>query len=595
MSTHSSDTAADDHSNLGQHRGIRHFDCNFTTVKRACMDSHRSHPLFGLIAAAVFTLSACGGGSGSSPTATATPTPTIVATVNGLAATGLAIADGQITLKCTDGTAAPAKTNSDGSYSIDVSKATLPCVARVEYKDSTGADQKLHSLVRTAGTTNLTPVTELLVAQLSSTGVAADMFDKFNANEVRSFDDKRVSTATQTVKSELASKGVDVTHLSDDLIRTKFVAANGTTAGDDHDKVLDDIKDQLAVHENTLHDLEAEMKRGSETHDLSTSTGLSGDVVAGKTAYDGNCQSCHGQRVSDAVNASRILSAIKGNSGGMGSLASTVTNAMADNIATYMASLVSGNTATALQTQTITFTSLGQQTAGIAPVALKAIASSGLNVLIASTTPVVCKVTGLTLTLLAPGNCSLTATQGGNATYNAAVAVVNSFTVASTSGAVLTSQSITFASLGSQTVGAPATLTASAKSGLTVTFTSGTPTVCSVGGNTLTLIAAGKCTINANQFGNATFSAAATVTRTFKVAPATPSAAIGSAINGKALYASNCANCHGAIPSGATLKGKKVSELQNAISSNMGGMGIFSGFTAQTLADIAAFLSTPTI
>ena len=589
MSDKINDSVIGDQSNPGHHPGIRHFDCNFTTVKRVGMHSHRSHPLFGVIAAAVFTLSACGGGSGSSPA------PIIGASVNGVAATGLAIANGQITLKCTDGTALPAKTNSDGSYIIDVSKATLPCVARVEYKDSTGTDQKLHSLVRAAGTANITPITELLVAQLSSSGVAADMFDKFSATEVRSFDDKRVSTATQLVKSELASKGVDVTHLSDDPVGTRFVAANGSTAGDDHDKVLDDIRDQLAVHESTLHDLETEMHQGSESHDLSTSTGLSGDAVAGKTAYGANCQSCHGLRVSDAVNASKILSAIKSNKGGMGVLTSTVTNAMADNIATYMASLVSGNISTALQTQTITFASPGQQTMGATAAALKATASSGLTVLIASTTPAVCNVTGSTLTLLAPGGCSLTATQGGNAAYNAAVAVVNSFTVASASGAVLASQAITFASLGSKTVGAPATLAASANSGLTVTFTSGTPSVCSVGGNTLTLIAPGNCTINANQAGNATFSAAATVTRTFKVDPATPSAVVGSAINGKALYASNCVNCHGAVPSGVTLKGKKVSELQNAISLNIGGMSIFSGFIAQTLVDIAAFLSTPTI
>ena len=574
-------------SNPGHHPGIRHFDCNFTTHRTVSTDSQRSHPIIGLIAAAVFTLAACGGGSGASPT--------IGAIVNGVAATGLAIDDGLVTLKCTNGTASPVKTNTDGSYSIDVSKATLPCVARVEYKDSTGTDQKLHSLVRAAGTVNITPVTELLLAKLSSSGVAADSFEKFSATEVRTFDDKRVSTATQSVKTELASKGVDVTHLSDDPVGTKFVAANGSILGDDQDKVLDNIKDQLTVHQKSLHDLETEMHQGSESHDLSTSTGLSGDAVAGKTAYEANCQSCHGMRVSDAVNASKILSTIKSNKGGMGVLTSTVTNAMADNIATYMASLVSGNTTTALQTQTITFTSPGQQTMGIAPAALIATASSGLTVLFASTTPVVCSVTGLTLTLLAPGNCSLTATQGGNAAYNAAVAVVNSFTVASASGAVLTSQSITFASPGTQTLGIPATLTASANSGLPVTFTSSTPAVCSVGGNTLTLIAAGNCTINANQAGNASTAAAATLTRTFTVNLATPSAVVGSAINGKALYASNCVDCHGAVPSGVTLKGKKVSELQNAISLNIGGMSSFSSLTAQNLADIAAFLSTPTI
>ena len=547
------------------------------------MDSHRSHPFFALLSAAVVTLTACGGGAGTG------------STVSGVAATGLAIPDGQVTLKCSNGATAPVSTNADGSFSIDVSNLTLPCVARVVFRDSTGTSQKLHSLVRSAGTANITPVTELLLAQLSSTGVAADAFDRFSATEVQSFDAKRISTATQVVKTELTSKGVDVTHLSDDPVGRKFVAAHGSTAGDDQDKVLDDIKDQLAVHHKSLHDLETEMHQGSETHNLSTSTGLSGDAVAGKTAYEANCQSCHGMRVADAVNASKILSAIKENEGGMGVLASTVTTTMADNIATYMAGIVSGNTSTALQTQTITFTSPGQQTMGVVPALLSATASSGLTVAIASTTPAVCSVSGFTLTLVAPGNCSLSATQGGNATFNAAVAVVNSFTVASASGVVLSHQSITFASPGAQTVGVPVTLAASASSGLTVTLTSSTSAVCSLSGNTLTLIAAGNCTINADQAGNATFSAAATVGHTFTVNPATPAPVIGSAISGKALYASNCTGCHGATPAGTALNGRNVSVLQSAISLNRGGMDVFSSLTAQNLADIAAYLATPTI
>jgi mono/diheme cytochrome c family protein len=561
---------------------------HLTTHRSIFMIANKSACMLGLIAAAVVTLTACGGGGSGTNSVTGS-------SVGGVAATGQAIANGQVTLKCTTGTAAAASTGSDGSYSIDVSKLTLPCVARVDYKDGAGAAQKLHSLVRTPGTANITPVTELLVAQLSSTGVAANAFDKFDATEIQTYDAKRVSTATQAVKAELASKGVDITHLSDDPVGTQFVAAHGSTQGDDQDKVLDDIRDQLAAKQQTLHDVETEMRQGSETHDLSTSTGLPGDAVAGKASYDANCLSCHGMRVSDAVNASKILAAIKDNEGGMGSLANTITSATADNIATYMASVVSGNTQAALQTQTITFTSPGNQTMGVPTPALTATASSGLPVAITSTTTAVCTVTNSVLTLVAPGNCSLKATQGGSATYNAAVAVVNSFTVASASGAVLTNQSITFASPGAQTVGVPATLVASSNSGLVVTFASGTPSVCSVNGNSLTLIAAGNCTINANQAGNSVYAAAPTLTRTFAVNPSAPAPVVGSAINGKALYASNCVSCHGATPSGLVLNGKNVSVLQSAISSNMGGMGKFSTLTAQDLADIAAYLTTPTI
>jgi mono/diheme cytochrome c family protein len=559
----------------------------FTTHRSYYMRSHPSHHLLGLLAAAVITLTACGGGSGTNPA--------VGAIVNGVAATGQAIANGQVTLKCSTGTAAAVSTNADGSFSIDVSKLTLPCVARVAFNDSTGIAQKLHSLVRAAGTANITPVTELLLAQLSSTGVAADAFDKFDAAEVQTFDAKRLSTAAQAVKAALAAKGVDVTHLSDDPVGTRFVAAHGSTAGDDQDKVLDDIRDRLTGEQKTLHDLETEMRHGHETHDLSTSTGLAGDAVAGKAAYEANCLSCHGMRVSDAVNAANILSAIKENEGGMGFLTGTISSSIADNIATYMASVVSGNTRTAMKTQTISFAAPGIQTMGVATPALTATASSGLSVTISSTTPAVCTVTNTTLVLVAPGNCSLKATQGGSTTYNAAVPVVNTFTVASASGQVLSNQTISFASPGAQTVGSSVTLSASSNSGLTVTFTSTTPSVCAVSGTSLTLLAVGNCSITADQAGNSTYSAAASLPRTFKVNPSTPVVVAGSAINGKALYASDCASCHTATPGGNVLNGKNASVLQAAITANRGGMMALAGLTTQNLADIAAFLTTPTL
>ncbi len=86
-------------------------------------------------------------------------------------------------------------------------------------------------------------------------------------------------------------------------------------------------------------------------------------------------------------------------------------------------------------------------------------------------------------------------------------------------GAAGPGQSITFASPGSQTLGVPpALLVATATSGLAVTITSQTPTVCTVSGTTLTLVAVGSCTLAANQSGNTTFDPAPQVTVTFAVA-----------------------------------------------------------------------------
>ena len=539
-------------------------------------------------------LAACGGSGGDS--SAGTNNALTGAVVSGVAATGLAIANGQINLKCSAGSASSVKTLADGSYSIDVSKATLPCVVRVDFNDAaTGAPQSLHSLAQLAGTVNITPVTDMLVANLSSTGVAADAFDKFDANEVKTYSAERIRTAAQTTKTELLSKGIDVTHLPDDPIGTKLLAANSAKKGDAHDAVLDEIQAKLHEQGKTLHDIENEMKSGRETRGLTTSTGQTGDAAAGKTAYAANCQSCHGTRMPDAVNAAKILSAIQKNKGGMGTLATAITSVTADNIATYMAGGTANGTATALKTQTITFATPGNQTLGVAAPALSATATSGLAVTITSGTPAVCTVSNNILTLVAAGTCSLSAKQSGDASYNAAAPVVNSITVASAAGAVLPGQTITFTSPGPQKVGTPATVSASADSGLIVSFASTTPAICTLNGNALTPVAAGNCTITANQAGNSSYAAAATITRTLAV---TNPGVVASAANGKALYASkNCSACHGAVPAKLNVLAgaSSPSTIQGAITGNLGGMGIITGLSSQDLADIAAYLATPTI
>ncbi|HEV7204916.1 MAG TPA: putative Ig domain-containing protein, partial [Jatrophihabitans sp.] len=80
----------------------------------------------------------------------------------------------------------------------------------------------------------------------------------------------------------------------------------------------------------------------------------------------------------------------------------------------------------------------------------------------------------------------------------------------------LAAQTITFAALIDRLYGAaPFTLSATATSHLAVTYTSSTPKVCTVTGATVTLKAAGTCTITASQAGDTTWQAAAPVTRSF--------------------------------------------------------------------------------
>jgi hypothetical protein len=63
--------------------------------------------------------------------------------------------------------------------------------------------------------------------------------------------------------------------------------------------------------------------------------------------------------------------------------------------------------------------------------------------------------------------------------------------------------------------------TSSAAGSLTVKFTSTTPAVCRIiNGNTLQAVSAGTCSITASQAGNATYSAANNVIKSFVLASA---------------------------------------------------------------------------
>jgi hypothetical protein len=175
--------------------------------------------------------------------------------------------------------------------------------------------------------------------------------------------------------------------------------------------------------------------------------------------------------------------------------------------------LIAGwSTALAGEAQTISFGALSSRAFGTASFTVGAAASSGLPVSFASETTPVCTVSGSTVTLAAVGICTIQATQSGNGTYAAATPVTQSFQVTQAS------QTISFGALSKKTVGAaPFTVGATASSGLAVSFASTTTPVCTVSGATVTLVAAGTCTIQATQAGNADYAAALPADQSFAV------------------------------------------------------------------------------
>src|SRR4029078_4972001 len=105
-----------------------------------------------------------------------------------------------------------------------------------------------------------------------------------------------------------------------------------------------------------------------------------------------------------------------------------------------------------------------------------ATATSGLAVSFSSATLAVFWVSGAGVSFLSVGTCTVNASQAGSSNWNAALLVQQSFQV--TKG----NEVISFAALVDKRLDESLTVGAPASSGLTVSFASATPGVCSVSG-----------------------------------------------------------------------------------------------------------------
>jgi photosystem II stability/assembly factor-like uncharacterized protein len=165
--------------------------------------------------------------------------------------------------------------------------------------------------------------------------------------------------------------------------------------------------------------------------------------------------------------------------------------------------------------QSITFADLPAATFGQSPITLTATASSSLSVSYISSNTSVATVAGNKLTIVGPGTTVITASQSGSSSYNPAPSVQKSLVVN------LTSQTITFDALATVTYGqGPITLTASASSGLPVSFISSNTAIASVAGNKITIVDVGSVTITATQPGNNYYNPASSIDRVLIVAKA---------------------------------------------------------------------------
>ncbi len=158
-------------------------------------------------------------------------------TLDGVAATGAALASKAVTVKCATGDPASTTTDSRGAFRFEMTAHNMPCMLEVD-----GNTGKLHGFTVTSGRVNVTPLTELIVAR-ALRGNPTTTFAALDSPTLTRINDG-MAAATTAVLAE-----------TNRLMGWTFSVNPMTGAfaiGDDDDKALDTLGASLASASSTL-------------------------------------------------------------------------------------------------------------------------------------------------------------------------------------------------------------------------------------------------------------------------------------------------------------------------------------------------------
>ncbi len=205
---------------------------------------NKTHLICALTATALLT--GCGNDSQST---NSNLNPTAQTTINGTAATGLAMAGGTVEVTNANGKKSSTTINADGTYSVGIDKAS-PYLVKATTKASAGVEAKSeygYATDATASNVNVTQLTTLALfdaaGQVKPDSVYADW-----ANKKTAVTEAKVMEAAKKVVANLSTalkaQGYTDAEISTlNVLNQKFTPATATSpTGDRFDKVLDVVK-----------------------------------------------------------------------------------------------------------------------------------------------------------------------------------------------------------------------------------------------------------------------------------------------------------------------------------------------------------------
>jgi hypothetical protein len=233
-------------------------------------------PLFAILLSAF--VAACGGSGG-------TPEPKRL-NLSGTAAVGAALAEATVTVKCATGGGTTA-TDVNGDYTLSLADAELPCVIQV-VGDAGGISVTLHSVAEqgtgsngeVSAVANVTPLTEMIVAQLVG-ALPGEFFESFSSST--NITAAQLTLATGAILEALkAYTGIDVTAI--DPFKATLVAASSENTGNTYDQLLDQLGEKISLESLGVVVTQIANAASNESTETNTETTTLADVMTGVDA-----------------------------------------------------------------------------------------------------------------------------------------------------------------------------------------------------------------------------------------------------------------------------------------------------------------------
>jgi hypothetical protein len=199
--------------------------------------------------------------------------------LSGTAATGAPVAGGTVNVKCAGGPAQSTTTADAGTWQVSMAGQTLPCKVKVS-GGNLASGQAFHSMAVDLGTVNITPVTDLVVANLA-TRAPGTWFDDDSPAEFQKISKTSVDAALAKVREALPTLGTLATV-------NPLTASFKAEKGDALDNVLEAIKTAIPDYSALLIAAQgAGFKAYAETYAGALSTALASAASSGSSGSGG--------------------------------------------------------------------------------------------------------------------------------------------------------------------------------------------------------------------------------------------------------------------------------------------------------------------